>query len=82
MKSDIINQSEAVNLASADHTFTLRVDAIYCGAAGDVVARLKGDGADSTWKVQAGQYLHGEFTVVRRTGTTATNLLGVRTYRR
>lgn len=71
-------KSEAVDISSTNHTFILKVQAIYCGGAGTVVARLRGDSVDSTWEVTAGQYLHGDFTVVTRTGTDASLMVGVR----
>lgn len=81
MRDQVIRKSEAVVITSTDHAFTLKVVAIYCGGAGSVTARLRGDEGDSVWSVQAGQYLLGDFTHVRTEGTSATGLVGVQTYR-
>jgi hypothetical protein len=44
--------------------------ALYIGTAGTVVGRLKGDGADRTWKnAPAGGYLLGAFVLVKAAST-------------
>lgn len=73
---NIPNKSEPVVLTSTDHTFAMQVQAIYVGTAGNVVARLRGDSADTTWKASAGQYLYGDWTRVDQTSTAA-DMLGV-----
>ena len=78
----IPHRSEVVNLESADHVFTLQVDAIYVGTAGDLVAKLRGDSEARTWKVPAGITLFGDFESVRKTGTTAAALIGLKSWGR
>jgi hypothetical protein len=63
-------KSEAIDVSVADQTISIVCHAIYCGASGTIVGRLVGDAADSTWSVIGGTYLHGAFTVIRKTGTT------------
>jgi hypothetical protein len=74
----VVHMSEAVDISSTDHTFVLKTTAIYCGGAGNLIARLRGDSTDRTWVVQAGQYVLGDFLKVTRTSTTATAMIGVR----
>ena len=68
----------AINVGGGDQTITATapIDRIYVGGAGAIVARLRGDAADRTWTVIAGQYLAGDFGIIRQTGTTATGLIG------
>lgn len=75
----LIHSSEAVDISGDDHTFSIPVSGIYVGTAGTVVARLRGDAADSTWVAQSGQYLLGDFTIVRDAGggTDAADMVGV-----
>jgi hypothetical protein len=77
MREMIPDKSEPVDLTSGDHTFTLRVDAIFCSADGTVVARLRKDTADTEWAVKAGDYLLGNFRLVRDTSSPSTGLIGV-----
>jgi hypothetical protein len=76
-------RSEVVDISSTDHTFAItNITAIYnnSGTTGTVVAKLVGDSASRPWKVVAGQYLIGRYTVVERSGTTLTatnDLIGV-----
>jgi hypothetical protein len=72
----IPHTTEVVDISAADHTFTLRVDSIYCGGAGDLIVRVRGDSTDRTYKVTAGQVVYGDFSIVRRTNTTASSLIG------
>jgi hypothetical protein len=78
------HRSEVVDISGGAHTFTLKVQAIYCGAAGTVVAKLRGDGAARTWKgIAAGSYLYGDFESVSNGGagttlTAANDMIGVR----
>lgn len=77
-------RSEVVDVSSADHDFSIAVDAIYCGAAGTVVAKLRGDSAAREWTVAAYQYLLGDWETVEKVGTTLTGageMIGVATYR-
>ena len=72
----------AVNLASTDFdivaTFGVPATALYVGTAGDVIARLSGTPA-GTWvtrkNVPAGSYLVGRYVAVKKTGTTATDIV-------
>lgn len=76
--------SEVVDVASTDHAFALKVAGIYCNAAGDVVAKLRGDSAARTWKVQQYQVLRGDFEEVVKVGTTLTtagDMIGLAEYR-
>jgi hypothetical protein len=77
MRGDRVKDYEIVDISATDHTFASKVAAIYCGTAGNVVVRLRGGSADRTIAVQAGSYLYGDFTIVRKTNTTATGLFGV-----
>jgi len=52
---------------------------LYIGGAGNVVVRPEGTGSDVTYySVPAGQYLFVRTSLVKATGTTATNIVGHR----
>jgi len=60
---------------------TNEVDVIglYVGGAGDIVARLADDTANATFVgVPAGALLPFHFKLILSTGTTATNMVGVK----
>lgn len=65
---DLPIASEAVDLSSADHTFSRTVHAIRAEAAGTFYATLVGEGsvAESSlpYSVQAGDYVLGRFVSV------------------
>lgn len=74
----VITAAEAVDISAADHTFANVVRGLYVGGAGDVILRLVGDDADVTFKaVPVGAVLPVAAAIVRRTGTTATFLVGL-----
>jgi len=72
-------RSELVDISSTDHTFTIKeITGLWIGnTAGDVVGRLWGDSADSTWPVAANTMLPGRFKLIRKTNTTASTIRGV-----
>ena len=76
MYRPIFNRSEAVDIAAADHVFTMTVSGIYCGGAGNLVARLRGDTADVTFAVPAGHVVMGDFIAVRQ-ASTASPMVGL-----
>ncbi len=52
---------------------------VYIGGAGTLVAQLDDDTTDSTFiGLQAGQYLPFNFRLLKSTGSTVTNLVGLR----
>lgn len=54
-------------------------DILYIGVGGDVVVRPIDSTADVTYKnVLSGTYLYGIVTHVRASGTTATDIVGLR----
>lgn len=74
------HRSEVVDISVADHTFSFPISAIFVGGSGTVIARLRGDSVDRTYSAAMafnGMYLLGDFSIVRRTGTTATSMIGV-----
>lgn len=53
--------------------------AIYVGTGGTIVGRLLHDTADRTWKnVPSGSYVLGAFILVKSAGTTAADMLMMR----
>ena len=64
--------SEVVDVSAGDHTFTKRIHAIRCDAAGTVVAKLREDTTANPYNVAAGEVLIGEFVTVEKVGTTVT----------
>ncbi len=69
---------EAVDISATDHTFANTVRALYVGGAGDVILRGAGDDADVTFKaVPAGTILPVAASIIRRTNTTATFMIGL-----
>jgi hypothetical protein len=77
MREMIPDKSEPVDLTSGDHTFDMRVDAIFCSTDGTVVARLRKDDDARSWPVKAGDYLLGNFAEVLDTSSPTTGLIGV-----
>lgn len=78
---DVPIRSEAVDISSTDHTFTIkRITGIYVGGTGNIVATLYGDSGARTYAVTAGQILLGMFGSVTRTNTTATGLIGLSSF--
>ena len=81
--SDPARRSEVVNIASTDHTFTIKtISELHnaTAAGGTVTVRLQGDASDSIWYIPSGWTIYGMFQVVRKTGTTlsaANALLGL-----
>ncbi len=74
----VVTAAEAVDISAADHTFANAVRGLYVGGAGDVIGRLVGDDADCTFKaVPVGSILPFAFSIVRRTNTTATFMVGL-----
>lgn len=73
----VVHKSDPVAFTGGTYSPPFRTSAIFVGAAGDVVARLRGDGAARTWKVAASQYLLGDFAAVTEAGTTATSLIAI-----
>ncbi len=74
----VVTAAEAVDISAADHTFANTVRGMYIGGDGDLVVRLAGDDADVTFKgVRAGSTLPYAVSIVRRTNTTATFLIGL-----
>lgn len=71
--SDPARRTEVVNIAAADHTFTIKtIGALHnaTAAGGTVTARLSGDAADSVWYIPAGGIVYGSFAIVRKVGTS------------
>jgi hypothetical protein len=72
----------AVNLAATDFdiaaVFGVPATALYVGTAGDVIARLSST-PTGTWvtrkNVPAGSYLVGRYVAVKKTGTTAADIV-------
>lgn len=63
-------QTEVVNLTGQnDHTFTLKVQSIYCNAAGLMWVKLRGDSHNAPYRVTQGQVLFGAFEKVIKNGT-------------
>lgn len=58
-------------------TIEPRFDGLWVGAAGDIVAEDR-DGNVATFKCQAGTVLPISPHRIRQTGTTATNIVGLR----
>ena len=77
----IPTQSEAVTLTSGDYAFKIIVDAIYVGTAGTVYLKMRRDADYQKWVVQAGATIYGDFESVRKLGTTADDMLGLRSRR-
>jgi hypothetical protein len=59
----------AVNAHATDALTDGVCNTIYCGGAGNVVAKTKGHATDVTIPAIAGGYLLGQFTHVRATST-------------
>ena len=69
---------EAVDISTTDHTFLNSIEGLYVGTGGDVIVRLKGDDADQTFKnVADGTVLPIAPSIVRRTSTTAADMIGL-----
>ena len=66
-----IENSELVDVSSADHEFTNPTRAILATGAGTLTVRLTGDAADLALTVTAGTFLPLRVSHVRR-GSTAT----------
>lgn len=71
-----LSHSEVADVSLLDHTFTSVTRAVLINE-GSVVMRLVGDEADVTLTVTGGAFLPLRVAVVRRTGTTATSVLGL-----
>lgn len=66
----------AVSVGGGDQTLTDVGRGIYVGGAGNLVCRLVGDSADSTFTgLTAGSYYPWAISIIRQTGTTITNSL-------
>jgi len=67
--------SVVVDLSTTDFTFTSPdndIRGVYVSVTGTIVGRLRGDSIDTTWNnVPVGDFLRA-FSVIRKTGTTAT----------
>lgn len=78
MKGDgVYWKSETVDISSTDFTFTIACTCVYATGAGNLIVRLGGDSVDRTFAVTAGQFFKCAPSLVRRTGTTATGLVGL-----
>lgn len=66
-------KTEVVDISTTDHTFTLKVQSIYCNATGTLIVELKGDadGTSRPYEVTQGQVLFGAFRKVVLSGTSA-----------
>lgn len=73
--------SVAVNISSTDHDVGANLgpaNGIYIGGAGALVCRLAGDAADVTFaNLSAGVLYPFAVSIVRKTNTTATNMVAV-----
>ncbi len=74
----IPSQMNTMDLSTTDATVPIRTNFLRVGGAGNIILRPVGGGADITIAVTAGEYLPIDAgTVIRRTGTTATGIVGV-----
>ncbi len=68
--------SVTIDVTGGDQSFSTGLgpcNGIYVGATGNIVGRLSGDAADSTWTGLAAGVIHPlSFAVIRQTGTTIT----------
>ena len=71
---------QPIDLSSVDYdisgTNKSSMRAVLVGVAGNIVGRQVHDSADITYPVPAG-FLPMRFNVIRKTGTTATGLVGL-----
>ncbi len=65
-----------VNITPSDTAPINPLVGLYVGGAGTVVA-VGVDGVSASFVCPAGTYLRGRFTLVKATGTTATNIVGL-----
>jgi len=73
-----IRQAEVVNIATTDHVFTEVPRALYIGGTGALKVTLLGDSTGVTFNTMtAGTMFPWRITKVWKTGTTATNLIGL-----
>jgi hypothetical protein len=67
---------QAIDLSAADWTSPGAMRSLLVSGAGNVTGRLAHDVADVVYPVQSG-YNPLRFTTIRKTGTTATGLVGL-----
>lgn len=68
----------AVSIGGGDQTLSIPSRAIFVGGAGNLVCRLAGDNDDTTFTgLTAGSVYPLQVTIIRQTGTTATNMVAL-----
>lgn len=76
LNSPTCAHAEAVDISASDHTCTNTTRFLYVGGTGDVIATI--DGTDITFAaVPAGERLPIRATVIKQTGTTATDMVAM-----
>lgn len=75
-----LRYTEVIDISTEDHVIAMGsnrgVKGLYIGTGGTVVGRVAGDTTDRTFvNTQSGSVLPVAFTVIRQTGTTASNMI-------